>query len=174
MIRPAIILIFLVCFLPIHCQDGFLTKKEKKEASRFFPGDLQVEQADLEGQTLALDSLLMEGDAVFQFKLDGELTGYMLRTRAMGRYDHFDYVVFYSPELTVKGVKVTVYRSTHGAAICQKKWLSQFEGYQGGQLVLGKDIDAISGASISAQALVGDMQRCLMLMTGLKNTGAIG
>ena len=68
---------------------------------------------------------------------------------------------------------ILVYRSTHGAAVCSKKWLKQFNGYSGGKLELGKDIDSVSGATISATSLVKDVERCILLMVALKNAEVI-
>ena len=117
--------------------------------------------------------MLREGDLLFEITEENENRGYVLSTEAKGRYDYFDYTVYYSKELVVKGLIVTVYRSTHGAAICQRKWLSQFKGYDGEKLTLGKEIDAISGATFSAESVVQDIQRCYSLMTGLKDDGII-
>jgi hypothetical protein len=105
------------------------------------------------------------GDCFFTISQSGTVQGYLLSTSAKGRYDYFDYSIIYSKELVVLGVVVSVYRSTHGAAICQKKWLSQFEGYRGESLKLGSDIDGVSGGTLSATSIVADMQRCYLLVS---------
>ena len=160
----------MTCFF-LQGQASTLTRMEKKEAARIFSDEVEIRDVDLSGHKPAGDSLLRKDDRVYILEQEGAVVGYIIGTSAKGRYDHFDYAVFYSPELEVRGVKVTVYRSTHGAAICQKKWLDQFKGYAGGDLAIGKEIDAISGASISAQSMVDDMQRCFALMNGLRADG---
>ena len=150
-----------------------LSKREMKEVSRVFEGEVVVSEVILSDHSIPTGLMLREGDLLFQITGENENRGYVLSTEAKGRYDYFDYTVFYSEELFVKGLIVTVYRSTHGAAICQKKWLSQFNGYEGEELTLGKEIDAISGATYSAQSIVQDIQRCHALMTGLKSDGII-
>ena len=55
----------------------------------------------------------------------------------------------------------------HGAGIVQKKWLKQFVGYQGESIELGVDIDAVTGGTLSSEALVEDIQRCYKLMAEL-------
>jgi hypothetical protein len=107
------------------------------------------------------------GDRVFSIQ-GGDGAGYILSTCAKGRYDEFDYSVIYTDSLMVLGIRVTVYRSSHGAAICSKGWLKQFIGYQGGEMDLGKDIDSVSGATISATSMVNDVQRCYEVMVKLK------
>ena len=150
-----------------------LSKKEMKELSRVFEGELMVSEVILADFSTLTGQILRGGDLLFKITEENENRGYVLSTEAKGRYDYFDYSVYFSEELVVKGLIVTVYRSTHGAAICQKKWLSQFNGYDGGDLNLGKEIDAISGATFSAEAIVKDIQRCFALMTGLKEEGII-
>jgi len=167
---------FILCLLSFSLaigQGSSLTKKERKEISTVFGGEPMPNQVTLPKSNEFSEGLLKEGDQLFQIIQGGEVSGYMLRTSAKGRFDYFDYNISYTPKLEVKGLLVTVYRSTHGAAICQKKWLSQFEGYAGGKLVLGKEIDAISGASFSAQSMVVDIQRCHALMTELQAGGHI-
>jgi len=150
-----------------------LSKKEMKELSRVFEGELAVGAISLSSYSATDHGELKEGDRVYWIDREGDRVGYILCSAAKGRYDYFDYDVFYSVDLHVKGVIVTVYRSTNGAAICQRKWLSQFNDYAGEKLTLGKDIDAISGATLSAQSLVLDMQRCHALITGLRREGMI-
>ena len=65
---------------------------------------------------------------------------------------------------------VTTYRSSHGAGICSKGWLKQFRGYHGEEIRLGKEIDSISGATISASSLVEDIQRGYKQMEELVKT----
>lgn len=171
MVKVVSVLISLMACAFLQGQGSALSRMEEKEADRIFSDGVEIKHLDLNGHRPAGDSLLRKDDRVFILEQDGTVSGFMLGTSAKGRYDYFDYAVFYSPEMEVLGVKVTVYRSTHGAAICQKKWLRQFDGYAGGDLAIGNEIDAISGASISAQSLVDDMQRCFTLMTSLKAEG---
>lgn len=89
-----------------------------------------------------------------QVLVGGKEAGYALFSSAMGRYDKFDFVVLYSMERTILHVEVLEYRSDHGFEITSKKWLAQFKGKTGCGLVYGKDIDAVSGATLSGTSLV--------------------
>jgi hypothetical protein len=101
---------------------------------------------------------------MFRIQAGGDLLGFLLSTRAKGRFEYFDYTVLYSSEMTVLEIIITAYRSDHGAGICQKRWLRQFEGYQGSELQPGRDFDAVSGGTISSISLADDLQRCHRLM----------
>jgi len=159
------VLFFVFSFSWILAQDhNLLTKKEVKFVSRIFQ----------EGSSATeITESLQDGDRAFLLRHQDLVVGYLLSTRAMGRYEYFDYLLAFGPDFSVLGLTVTIYRSSHGAAICQKKWLSQFEAYAGEELTLGKDIDAVAGATISATALVKDMKRCYQLMISLKEEGII-
>ncbi len=148
-------------------------KKERKEISRIFGEETDFRVVQISKERTSLQSYLKDGDAVFEVVQDEQILGYLLSTQAKGRFDLFDYSVIYSDELEVLGMMILVYRSTHGAGVCSKGWLKQFKGYSGGKLTLGKDIDTISGATLSAASLVKDAERCYQLMTVLKNAEII-
>jgi Na+-translocating ferredoxin:NAD+ oxidoreductase RnfG subunit len=152
---------------------NLLTKKEAKFVSGIFQEGSTAEALMLPDQNTALTGSLPNGDRVYLLRQQDLMLGYLLSTRAKGRYEYFDYLLAYAPDFSVLGLTITVYRSSHGAAICQKKWLSQFEAYAGEELTLGKEIDAVAGATISATALVKDMKRCYQLMIRLKEEGLI-
>lgn len=162
----------LFTFSWVNSQEvGSLTKKEAKFVKTVFPGDLHVEVLSLTLSDSSLSNYLQEGDRFSLVRQQDQLIGYLLSTQALGRFDYFDYLLAFDSDLSVLGVTVTVYRSPQGAAICQKKWLSQFKGYEGDDLSLGRDINAISGATISATSMVQDVQRCYRLMSRLKEAG---
>ena len=90
---------------------------------------------------------------VYKVHLGNDEFYYAVFTQAMGRFDLFDYMVLINKQFTVMEVVVLQYRSEHGFEIASKKWLKQFAGYDGRELKYGKDISAISGATISASSL---------------------
>ena len=167
-------IIFIIIWVLFTCTPNFaqvacsMGKKENKEVIKLF-GDIQsIEPILLTPERESFSELIREGDCIYGLLQDGKIVGYLLSTQAKGRFDYFDYSVFYSEDLTILGLLVTVYRSTHGAGICQKKWLHQFVGYNGGKLAVGREIDAISGATFSASSMVDDIQRCQQLMVRVK------
>lgn len=168
------IIICLINFSGAFSQDHkVLTKKEQKFVKGVFQEGLTAEAIAWTKVDPALAESLREGDSFYLLKQEDLVIGYLLSTRTLGRYDYFDYLLAFAPDLSVKGITITVYRSSHGAAICQKKWLSQFEAYGGEEITLGKEIDAVAGATISATSLVKDIQRCYRLATTLKEEGII-
>lgn len=73
--------------------------------------------------------------------------------------EFFDYFIFYNASKAVHTVKIYNYQATHGQEITSVNWLKQFRNYDGKQeLYAGKNIDGISGATISVDALVFDVE----------------
>jgi hypothetical protein len=145
-----------------------LHKREVKEVTKLFGESTEIVSALTENDSHSAVEYLHPGDCLYRIVENEKHRGYLLSTSAKGRYDYFDYSVIFSQEKAILRVIVTVYRSTQGAAICQKNWLSQFEGYKGGAMELGSDIDAVSGGTISATSMVKDILRCHLLISSLE------
>jgi Na+-translocating ferredoxin:NAD+ oxidoreductase RnfG subunit len=76
-----------------------------------------------------------------------------------GNSEYFDYFIFFNSNGTVQFVKIYNYQATHGQEITAKGWLKQFSGYNGtSSLLAGKNVDAISGATISVDAITFDIE----------------
>ncbi len=74
-------------------------------------------------------------------------------------YEYFDYFILFDTVATVRLVKVFNYEATHGQEITARGWLKQFSGYTASKpLEVGKNIDAISGATVSVYAITLDVQ----------------
>ncbi len=89
------------------------------------------------------------------------------------RYENFDYMVILNADLSIKKVKVLVYEGEYGYEIASKLWLKQFIGYFGGDLKYGTDIQAISGATVSAQSITDDIQLLVQSVKELRVLGGI-
>ena len=86
--------------------------------------------------------------------------------------EYFDYLVVFDANMAVQQVKVYNYQATHGQEVTNKGWLRQFVGYDGfRQLSVGKNIDAISGATVSVQGITTDIQEKTLLLKKIANAG---
>ena len=75
-----------------------------------------------------------------------------------GNSEYFDYFMLFDKKGTVQYVKIFNYQATHGHEVTAKGWLKQFEGFDGKRrLTVGKEIDTISGATISVNAITSDI-----------------
>ena len=84
-------------------------------------------------------------------------------------YEYFDYFIIFDEALSVEKIRVYNYQATHGHEVGGKGWLKQFVGYKGKEkLEYGKNIDSISGATISANAITYNVQESCQLLVTLK------
>ena len=84
-------------------------------------------------------------------------------------FEYFDYFILFDKTLSVKKIRVYNYQATHGHEVSGKGWLKQFIGYQGEEkLEYGKNIDSISGATISANAITYNVQESCRYLDLLK------
>lgn len=73
--------------------------------------------------------------------------------------EYFDYFMIFDSIPKIKCVKVFNYAATHGQEVTAKGWLKQFIGYSGdSKLTVGKNVDAISGATVSVAGIVTDIE----------------
>lgn len=80
--------------------------------------------------------------------------------------EYFDYYAILDKQYSILDMKVYNYAATHGQEICSKAWLRQFKGYNGAKpLKYGKDIDGISGATISGRAITEDVETGIKILS---------
>jgi len=82
--------------------------------------------------------------------------------------EYFDYFILFDEHLNVEMVRIYNYQATHGHEVTAKGWLKQFIGYNGtSKLEVGKNIDCISGATISVYAITYDVQIKTLILKSL-------
>ena len=107
----------------------------------------------------SIPELGLKEDHVFKIYIDGEVLGYFALDQSMGQYDYFDYLVLFDQDLTILTVKLLTYREDYGYEISSRWWLSQFIGKKyGKQMLYKQDIDALSGATISAESITNSLK----------------
>lgn len=82
--------------------------------------------------------------------------------------EYFDYFMLVDSAFSVVLVRVFNYAASYGHQVTARRWLRQFAGYNGTtELVVGRNIDAISGATISANGITADITEKQALLTRL-------
>ena len=154
--KTAILICLLTSSLLLNAADfpKSVQKKIDKTFVKLFP-KIVVELKDMP----VSDSLLLPYTSVTKVKVsllktsESEL-GYACFASSKGKNDYFDYMVIFDTDLLIKKVVVLVYRSTYGGEIMSRSWLKQFIGKSRGKsLQIDKDIDSISGATLSAPSI---------------------
>ena len=164
----------------------------------FYPKELEKELNRINGKNYILKELPNSPDVIRQIRLGKYYTlsskthvlsvknvyiGRVNTCRAGGclinseqkneqNSEFFDYFILFDSICTVKLVKIYNYQATHGHEVTAKSWLKQFIGYNGNaELFPGKNVDAISGATISVDATAFDIEhKTGLLKQSIKNS----
>ncbi len=98
---------------------------------------------------------------IFYTVFDGESPiGYCVEVTSGGFGGDISLMVGYSNDCSVLGVSVISHSETPGlgAKILDEDFISQYQG-QSGEILLGEDVDAIVGATISSRAVTDGVNR---------------
>ena len=138
--------------------------------------DYEVEIVNLEVPVLVQKELGFKIRKQTLYKLIGkdEHLGYMYLDKAPSKFDKFDYMVIYNNDLTIKEVKVLVYREDYGGEIMSGSFVRQFRGKNSfSPFELGKDIQGISGATISCRSAVEGVKKLTKRIYKLNQSGKL-
>ena len=147
-----------------------ISKKVNKEISAVFEiTDFSTEMISISNATNTILPTKINADNLFQILIDDSTIGYFYVGKAPSKTDQFDYLVVFDKDLNIVKTKVLVYREDYGNEIGSKRWLRQFIGKTtNDKLQYGQDIDAISGATISANSMTYAMRNLLKTVAILK------
>ena len=102
----------------------------------------------------------------------GAPLGVIFLLDVIGQSQPISFAVGITPDGTIRDVAVLVYREAHGGEIADPRFRRQFAGKrEGAPLELGRDIDAISGATISSRAATYAARKALALDALLRAGG---
>lgn len=90
----------------------------------------------------------------YQAEKGGEIIGYAVIGRASGKVKDFTYMLCLAPKGKIERLEILEYEEARGRGVKRKGFLGQFEGKtMADPLKLGKDIDGVTGATISCRGL---------------------
>ena len=73
------------------------------------------------------------------------------------KYEQYYFATVFNEKGKILKVKVIEYDSEYGYEIMSRGWLKQFVKKQKEELVYGKNIDAIAGATVSGESIVSEV-----------------
>lgn len=135
---------------------------------------------DFHTQPVELDSMVFDYDFMHIVDSDAAKVGYGIVTLANGckqggcmkpgeidpetEHEQFYFSTLYDLDGNIVNVKVLEYTSQYGYEITAKSWLKQFIGKKGGDLKVDRQIDGISGATISVHSIVKEINKQQVLL----------
>ncbi|MDD2799311.1 MAG: FMN-binding protein [Bacteroidales bacterium] len=91
--------------------------------------------------------------------------GCSIATTADDTFEYFDYFAIFDLSAVIREISIYSYQATHGEEVTAKSWLKQFLGFDGNStLEVGKNIDAISGATSSTNALTENVNEVVRIL----------
>ena len=98
--------------------------------------------------------------------------GYVVIDKVLGRHEFITYAVSLNMNGVVEGLEIIEYLESYGHQVRNEKWRAQFTGKKQGDLLkLTKDVQNISGATLSSKHITEGVRRIVALYEfGLKKT----
>lgn len=141
-------------FIPSKISLRLQQKLDAAVQTTFEVDNFSLELVEVGDAVNAKTIVELGGENLFKVMQEEVLLGYAYLGQAPSMKNIFDYVVLFNPDFSIKKAKVLIYREDYGRQIGSQRWLKQFISKKSGDsLVYGSDVDAISGATISAKSM---------------------
>jgi hypothetical protein len=135
----------------------------------------QAQQLMFAGQTLTAMPLVLSGEDVAAIQKDsgvkvypGSLrvwkadSGYFFVDAVIGKHDLITYAIALGSDGKVRQTEILEYREAYGGEVRNARWRAQFAGRRHGDPVtVGRDIQNISGATLSCEHVTDGIRRIL-------------
>ncbi len=97
---------------------------------------------------------------LWDVRVNGAQVGWFATDEVIGKVEKIDFAVAFDISGNVRQVFILKYRESHGQEIKRPSWLSQFPGKNASNaLKLNKDIDNITGATLSCDHLTDGIRK---------------
>lgn len=161
-------------FLSFTLPDKILKKVNKEIEKTFDIKDFKLKLVSVNDSILKKLSKTTKIDHLYKIEKDNSIIGYAFVDKAPSKTDEFDYLILLDRNLIIAKTKILIYREDYGGEIGSKRWLKQFIGKSSSdKLKYGKDIIAISGATISALSMTKSVNSFLIDLAILHKNNAI-
>ena len=121
------------------------------------------------GPILALDS-----STVLRISRADTLLGFAQVRNVKGKDQPITYLVAVDPAGRLRDVDILVYREPYGGEVAYEPWRRQFRGKgPDAPLLVGRDIQGISGATISVNAVTASVRRAVAAFAAWRGRGLL-
>lgn len=143
----------------------WLAKSGQKRLTKTFAKVWKDQVVEIEEITLSEEEQKSVGvrirkQTLYKVLVGNELKAYLYLDKAPSKFDKFDFMVLFNLSLSVKLVKILVYREDQGGEIMSQSFLRQFRGMDKfSKFSLGDDVQGISGATLSCRATANGVKK---------------
>ena len=156
------LILFFISF-QLTAQSPRLLKKATKLIEKTYAvNDVQLEYKEFQTKSVVGN--------FYKITDSDKLLGFAFLGTAPSKTDTFEYLVVFDQSFIIKKVNVLVYREDYGGEIGSNRWLKQFVGKaRNTEMAVGKNIAAISGATISVYSMTNAVNQLLNEMKQFEN-----
>jgi Na+-translocating ferredoxin:NAD+ oxidoreductase RnfG subunit len=149
---------------------------KSKALANAFPDATEIDQDQIMVSALQRTQIefdlgwKIENDAFPYYiaKSEDVILGYAFITEEIGKHYPITFLVSMSAELVIEHVEIMVYREQIGAEVRSRRFLKQFFGKtRHDTIAIDRDIDGISGATLSSWAVASGVKRVLVMANAL-------
>lgn len=158
--------------------------KVEKALQQIFPGPAEFSREILCLSDAEVRHIEQKADVIFEgthttqiirftVRVDGQVVGYAFEDQVDGKWGPIHYAVGISLDGKVAGLAVLDYEEIRGRPIAKKRFLKQYFGKTTRDpLRLRKDIDGVTGATISSRSFTDGVRKILYIFQEIEMTGA--
>lgn len=167
--KISLLILAISLALAPHGIDKSTNKKMKKEISKVYKTeDFTLESLKTDKlKDINGDLFIIHYQKTIAYCYLGKV--YTSRSQADNKdSEFFQYLILYNKNKEIEKVKILKYEAAYGREISSRSWLRQFKGYSGKEkLRLGKEIDAMSGATLSSEGITKDIKQISELLNAI-------
>ena len=151
-----------------------LARPASAEAQAAPPGKVAASVRRVFGADARTDTLRLDSAAVLRISRADSLLGFAQVRNARGKDQPITYLVAVDPGGRLRDVDILVYREPYGGEVAYEPWRRQFRG-KGPEspLSVGRDIQGISGATISVNAVTAGIRRAVADFAAWRGRGLL-
>jgi Na+-translocating ferredoxin:NAD+ oxidoreductase RnfG subunit len=126
------------------------------------------------GAAARIDTLALDSSAVLRISRADTVLGFAQVRNVKGKDQPITYLVAVDPAGRLRDVDILVYREPYGGEVAYEPWRRQFRGKAADSpLVVGRDIQGISGATISVNAVTAGVRRAVAAFAAWRGRGLL-
>jgi Na+-translocating ferredoxin:NAD+ oxidoreductase RnfG subunit len=127
-------------------------------------------QAQAIGQKLGASAVKKDWSIYFS----DDKRGFAILDNEKGMHEPIDFAVRFSPAGAVERIEILEYREAYGDQVRRERFRNQFRGKTASDpITVGKDIDIVSGASISSRSIAIGVKRDALVLQAAIQSGAL-
>ena len=145
----------------------------EEKISSIFPGDIDFEMSkvdipnDIKSQIEVEVKQSFFADELYIWKItqDSDIKGYAVLDNVYGKSLPITFLVIFDKEFNILNTSIIKYREPYGGGVSSESWNNQFVGRDSdSSYKVGKDINGISGATISVKSVSTGIRKLALLM----------